>query len=82
MRAEVDPELEITEIATRTIKDQGPALLFERVKGSPYPLAINIMGSFRRIEMAIGREPAAIGRELIELVERIKSSLLSRHFGR
>ena len=71
VRAEVDPELEITEIATRTIKDQGPALLFERVKGSPYPLAINIMGSFRRIEMAIGREPAAIGRELIELVERI-----------
>ena len=32
IRVEVDPELEITEIATRVVKRQGPALLFERVK--------------------------------------------------
>ena len=31
---EVDPELEITEIVDRTVKATGPALLFERVKGS------------------------------------------------
>ena len=28
VRVEVDPELEITEIATRVVKQQGPALLF------------------------------------------------------
>ena len=39
---EVDPELEITEIATRVVKNEGPALLFEKVKGSSYPVVINI----------------------------------------
>jgi 4-hydroxy-3-polyprenylbenzoate decarboxylase len=34
--AEVDSELEITEIADRVSKQYGPALLFEKVKGSPY----------------------------------------------
>lgn len=68
---EVDPELEITEIATRVIRNGGPALLFEHVKGSPYPLAINILGSFKRIEIALGREPASVGKGLISLLERI-----------
>ncbi len=78
VRAEVDPELEITEIATRVVREEGPALLFERVKGSPYPLAINLLGSRRRIEMALGREPAAIGRELIAFVERLNPPSLGK----
>ena len=68
---EVDPELEITEIVTRVIREDGPALLFERVRGAPYPLAINILGSSRRIEMALGRQPGEIGRELVGLLERL-----------
>jgi 4-hydroxy-3-polyprenylbenzoate decarboxylase len=32
--AEVDPDLEITEIVDRTVKAAGPALLFENPKGS------------------------------------------------
>ena len=68
---EVDPELEITEIATRVVKEEGPALLFERVKGSPYRLAINILGSERRIELALGRHPSSIGQELVRFIERI-----------
>ena len=68
---EVDPELEITEIATRVVRDQGPALLFENVTGSDYPLLINTLGSHKRIEMALGRPPGAIGEELIGLLERI-----------
>ena len=66
---EVDPELEITEIATRVVKEQGPALLFERVKGSVFPLAINILGSDRRIELALGRHPQQVGAELKRLME-------------
>ncbi len=71
VRVEVDPALEITEIATRIVREEGPALVFERVRGSDYPLAINIFGSRRRIRMALGREPGAIGEELAGLVERL-----------
>ena len=69
VRVEVDPELEITEIATRTVRDQGPALLFENVKGSEFPLAINLLGSPRRIELALGRHPQKVGAELKRLIE-------------
>ncbi|MFA4836705.1 MAG: menaquinone biosynthesis decarboxylase [Dehalococcoidia bacterium] len=51
--AEVDPVLEITQIADRMSKSGGPALLFERVKGSDFPLLINAFGSYRRMQMAL-----------------------------
>ena len=51
--AEVDPELEITEIADRVSKAGGPALLFEKVKGSEFPVLINAFGSYRRMELAL-----------------------------
>jgi UbiD family decarboxylase len=38
VRVEVDPELEVTEISQRVLHDGGPALLFERPKGSSTPL--------------------------------------------
>ena len=50
--AEVDPELEITEINDRTVKAGGPALLFENVKGSEHPLLINQFGTERRMCLA------------------------------
>jgi 4-hydroxy-3-polyprenylbenzoate decarboxylase len=50
--AEVDPDLEITEIVDRTVKAGGPALLFERPKGSTHPLLINQFGTERRMAMA------------------------------
>ena len=71
VRVEVDPELEITEIATRVVREKGPALLFERVKGSDFPLAINLFGSERRIELALGRHPGEIGQWLLKLAENL-----------
>src|ERR671910_913606 len=53
---EVDPELEITEIVDRTVKAGGPALLFERPKGSERPLLINQFGTERRMCLAFGVE--------------------------
>src|SRR5256714_3954295 len=50
--AEVDPDLEITEITDRTVKAGGPALLFENVKGSELPLLINQFGTERRMCLA------------------------------
>lgn len=78
VRAEVDPELEITEIATRIVRQKGPALLFERVKGADFPLAINLFGSERRIELALGRHPAEIGEALVKLVESANPPSLGR----
>ncbi|MBF0183493.1 MAG: UbiD family decarboxylase [Magnetococcales bacterium] len=53
--AEVDPALEVTEIARRLLAREGPALLFERVKGSALPLLANLFGTQQRVAMAIGR---------------------------
>ncbi|MCX9192751.1 menaquinone biosynthesis decarboxylase [Carbonactinospora thermoautotrophica] len=54
IKVEVDPYLEITEIVTRVVKERGPALLFENVKGSSLPLAINVFGTERRMAKALG----------------------------
>ncbi len=51
--AEVDPVLEITEITNRVTKAGGPALLFERPKGSNVPVVINLLGSERRVNLAL-----------------------------
>ena len=52
--AEVDPDLEITEIVDRTVKAGGPALLFENPKGAEHPLLINQFGTERRMALAFG----------------------------
>jgi 4-hydroxy-3-polyprenylbenzoate decarboxylase len=52
--AEVDPYLEITEIVERTVRAGGPALLFERPKGSVHPLLINQFGTEHRMCLAFG----------------------------
>src|SRR5438552_18158128 len=49
----VDPHLEITEFADRSVKSGGPALLFEKPKGSNVPLLINSFASMRRMEIAL-----------------------------
>src|SRR5580765_606265 len=54
--AEVDPHLEITEIVDRTVKAGGPALLFERPRGSRVPLLINQFGTERRMCLGFGVE--------------------------
>jgi 4-hydroxy-3-polyprenylbenzoate decarboxylase len=54
--AEVDPDLEITEVTDRVVKADGPALLFENVKGSRHPLLINQFGTERRMCLAFGVE--------------------------
>ena len=51
--SEVDPILEIAEVADRAVKKGGPALLFERPKGYDIPVAINLLGSRRRMELAL-----------------------------
>jgi 4-hydroxy-3-polyprenylbenzoate decarboxylase len=54
--AEVDPNLEVTEIVDRTMRAGGPALLFENPKGARHPLLINQFGTERRMCLAFGVE--------------------------
>jgi len=66
--AEVSAELEITEITNRVTKAQGKALLFEKVKGSRYPVVTNAFGSLRRVAMALGRTPDEIAGKIESLL--------------
>src|SRR5258705_6130938 len=63
--AEVDPDLEITEIVDRTVKAGGPALLFQHPRDAAHPLLINQFGTERRMCLAFGVE------SLDELGERV-----------
>ena len=67
--AEIDPVLEITEITDRVTRAGGPALLFERPKGSRIPLLINMLGSERRVNLALEVQ------HVDEVAARIKSLL-------
>lgn len=69
--AEVDPYLELAEIHRRVIKDQGPALLFTRVKGSTFPVVSNLFGTVKRVEMAVGSKPEEMIRWAVEALERL-----------
>lgn len=51
----VDPHWEVTEICTRLLAEEGPAVLFTRVVGSDFPLLANLFGTQKRVGMAIGR---------------------------
>jgi 4-hydroxy-3-polyprenylbenzoate decarboxylase len=77
---EVDPYLEITEFAARGVKRGGPALLFEKPKGSAVPVLINAFASTRRMEIALEvdsvAEHAARISEMLEM--RMPQGLLGK----
>ncbi len=69
---EVDPVLEITEIADRTLRAGGPALLFEKVKGSSFPLLANLFGTPDRVALGMGEESVTALREVGRLLAMLK----------
>jgi UbiD family decarboxylase len=71
VQAEVDPDQEVTVIQHRVIAAGGPALLFERVKGSPHRLVTNLFGTYRRVALACGEDPLALGERLARVVHRL-----------
>ncbi len=71
----VDWNLEITEITDRVSKAHGPALFFENVKGSPYPVVTNAFGSYKRMAYALGVEDLEdISKEIAGLLDLSKFS--------
>jgi 4-hydroxy-3-polyprenylbenzoate decarboxylase len=77
---EVDPYLEITEFADRSVKLGGPALLFERPKKSNIPVLINAYASARRMEIAlqVGSVDEIAGRISEFLEMRVPQGLINK----
>jgi 4-hydroxy-3-polyprenylbenzoate decarboxylase len=64
---EVDPILEISEFADRAVKGGGPALLFEKPKGSSIPVLINSFASMRKMQLAL--EVASVDEIALRIVD-------------
>ena len=77
---EVDPFLEITEFADRSVKNDGPALLFEKPKGSRVPVLINSFASMRRMELALEVDSVeSVAQRIYEFLEmRMPEGLIGK----
>ena len=53
VKTQVDTNLEIGEILSRVMYSNGPAILFENVKGYDMPILANAFGSLRRLEIGL-----------------------------
>ncbi|MFT6288840.1 MAG: 4-hydroxy-3-polyprenylbenzoate decarboxylase [Alcanivorax sp.] len=69
---EVDPHLEMTEIADRTLRAGGPALLFENPKGFNTPVLANLFGTEHRVALGMGAEKVSALREIGELLAYLR----------
>ena len=69
---EIDPYLEMTEIADRTLKAGGPALLFENVKGHSIPVLANLFGTPDRVAMGMGQTSVTALRDVGKLLAFLK----------
>ena len=69
---EVDPMLEMTEISDRTLKQGGPALLFENPKGYNIPVLANLFGTPDRVAMGMGETSVTALRGVGELLSQLK----------
>ncbi|MEP5566407.1 MAG: UbiD family decarboxylase, partial [Halioglobus sp.] len=69
---EVDPNLEMTEIADRTLRAGGPALLFENPKGYSTPVLANLFGTEQRVALGMGEEEVSALRDIGELLAYLR----------
>ena len=68
----IDTDLEMTEIADRTLRAGGPALLFENPKNHSMPVLANLFGTPERVAMGMGQTSVAALREVGELLAYLK----------
>lgn len=69
---EIDPYLEITEICDRTLRAQGPALLFTQPKGHNIPVLANLFGTVERVALGMGQTKITDLREVGQLLSFLK----------
>lgn len=69
---EIDTDLEMTEIADRTLRAGGPAILFENPKGHKMPVLANLFGTPKRVALGMGQESVEALREVGKLLAFLK----------
>jgi len=69
---EIDPCLEMTEICDRTLRANGPALLFENPKGHTIPVLGNLFGTPKRVALGMGQESVTALRDVGKLLAFLK----------
>ena len=77
IRVPVSPEGVIPEIQRRTVAMAGPALLFHQVGDASFPVATNLFGSQKRLDLAFGGKPEQIIRDMVRLLEQMPPKSLS-----
>ena len=76
-----DPRLEIPEIHRRVIEEGGPALLFHRPAGSPFPVVTNLFGTAKRIDLAFGSRPLDFVKTAARAATELMPPSLSKMWG-
>lgn len=78
--AEVDSNLEIAEIIRRQMYSNGPAILFENVKGYKMPVLANAFGSMKRLEIGLEmKDFTQIGQRIVDMTKMdIPSGFLNK----
>ncbi len=74
----LDPRFEISAILSEVGKKEAPAILFERVKGHPLPVVGNLLGTRKRLALAIGIDPEKLFEEFPKRMEKRFSPILTR----
>ena len=72
IKTAVDPNLEMTEICDRTLRAQGPALLFENPTGHSVPVLANLFGTPKRVAMGMGKDSVEALREVGKVLAMLK----------
>ncbi|MDG0978216.1 MAG: 4-hydroxy-3-polyprenylbenzoate decarboxylase [Halieaceae bacterium] len=68
----IDPNLEMTEIADRTLRQGGPALLFENPTQGKMPVLANLFGTQERVAMGMGADSITALREIGEILAYLR----------
>lgn len=68
----IDTNLQMTEIADRTLRAKGPAILFENPVGSDIPVLANLFGTPERVALAMGQTSVSALREVGKLLAYLK----------
>ncbi len=80
IKTEVDSNLEIAEIIRRQMYSNGPAILFENVKGYEMPVLANAFGSMKRLEIGLEMTDfTEIGQRIVDMTKmNIPSGFLNK----
>lgn len=80
VKTQVDSELEIAEIMRREMYSNGPAILFENVKGFDMPVLGNAFGSMKRLEIGLEMSDfTEIGQRIVDMTKMdVPSGLLNK----